>query len=183
MYLPDVLGKEGRALFLDLDIVIQAPLDDFFSFDAEYAGMAEGPGWKIDGHPSRPSLNSSVVSFDLGAQAQIADILLADTEAAVREHKNDQNFAAAYARGLRYWPPGWVCSYKRHLRRPVVIDRFVPPEKPPKFVKIVVFHGRPKPADLAADRRGNADTAPHYARGPVRWISDYWRAATEASLK
>ena len=175
-YLEDLHGLKGRALCLDLDVVVWGSLDPLFELEGGYRGMAEGRNWPADGMPDPATLNTSVISFDIGGQTQIVETFLQDQDAAFAQFPNDQTYAEHYARDFHFWPAGWIVSFKRHLRQPILIDRFKPPRRPPSGVKIVSFHGKPRPHQLLPER-GQWERFPHYGWGRVDWMHDYWTAS------
>ncbi|WP_283177115.1 hypothetical protein [Gemmobacter sp. 24YEA27] len=171
----DLYGLKGRALFIDLDMVICGALDPFFDHPAPVLTTDMGEGW---GRPSRANApreaGTCIFAFTLGAEGQIVDRFTADREKAVRDHVIEQNWVGAEASAMEYWPDGWVISFKRHLRRPVGLDLILPPKAPPASAKVLAFHGTPRPIDLL--RPGNRfwDRFPHMGHGQVRWMADYW---------
>ena len=104
-----------------------------------------GEGW---GRPSRANApreaGTCIFAFTLGAEGQIVDRFTADREKAVRDHVIEQNWVGAEASAMEYWPDGWVISFKRHLRRPIGLDLFLPPKAPPASAKVLAFHGTPR---------------------------------------
>lgn len=170
IYRKDLFGLKGRALFLDLDTVVVGQLDPFFELSGDFRGMTDVRRSKRTDGASR--LNTSVFSFDIGAQTQILDAYLSDKDRAHREFPNDQSFTEAHARNLEFWPEGWVISFKRHLRRGIGADLFLPP-RAPGDARIVAFHGDPRPIDLVG-RKGLWADPPHFVRCPVPWLDAYW---------
>ncbi len=171
----DLFGLTGRALFIDLDTVILSSLEPFFEMPGDLIGVAAGARWTSSA--AKASLNTTIFAFDLGEQFGILKAFMADQDDAFRNFVNEQAFVEAHASSVAYWPDDWIVSYKRHLRRPVLIDRILPPKTPPSGTKIVAFHGDPRPAELVDPGPGNRDKFPHYVSGAVPWVRDYWRAA------
>jgi hypothetical protein len=137
--------------------------------------MAIGGGrdWRRGRTPVNPDLLTGVFAFDIGGEPQIADAFRVDPVGAQSAFGYEQRFVERHVRAWRPWPPGWVVSFKRHLRRPIGLDRVLPPMKPPPGTRIVAFHGEPRPKALAApDSRWG--TFPHYGRGAVAWVRDYF---------
>lgn len=175
LYVADLHGLRGRALFIDLDMVVLGGLDEMFSHDAGLVGIEVGDGWWPGRDGSKnPELGTGVFAFDLGAQTRILDAFQADISAARARYKNEQDFVAAHAERLEYWPIGWVISFKRWLRRPIGLDLVLPPKEPPPGTKLVAFHGDPRPIALVPARAGFWDRFPHMGHGQVAWVRDYW---------
>jgi hypothetical protein len=163
----DLHGLRGRALFIDLDSVILGDLGDFFEVPGPLVAIDHG-AWR--GGP--PSLMSSVFAFDLGRLGHVVDALRTDRDAIVARHGIEQVYLQAAVPDAAYWPAEWIVSFKRHLRRPLLVDRFLPPRRPPAGARFLAFHGRPRPIDLVRD--GSWARFPRAGRGPVDWMRDYW---------
>jgi hypothetical protein len=175
LYAADLHGLAGRCLFIDLDMVVLRGLDDMFANDAGLIGIDVGEGWRPGREGTRPSeLGTGVFAFDIGGQTQILDRFQADMPGAMAQFQNEQDFVAAHATGLAFWPDGWVLSFKRYLRRAIGVDLLLPPKAPPQNAKIIAFHGDPRPIALVPDRPGFWDRFPHLGHGQVGWVRDYW---------
>ncbi len=172
----DLYGLRGRALFIDLDSVIVDSLDPFFEMEGNFISIAGGPNWRPGNPNPAPHLASGVFAFDIGTLGGILDAFTADPQGALSIVENEQQFIEKHIEGWKTWPNDWVISFKRHLRRPPIVDRFLAPRRPVPPAKIVAFHGDPRPIEVA--RAGNRRWAqfPRYGRGPVGWVRDYWLA-------
>ena len=165
----DLYGLSGRALFIDLDMMIVGQLDDFFTHSEGLVTIDEGV-WKA----GPPSTMTSIFAFDLGQCGSIADHFQNNLEEMTTRHRNEQVYLHNEAQPISYWPEQWLVSFKKHLRQPVLIDRFKAPKPPPEETRVLVFHGRPRPIDVILDSKGNLDRFPHYLSGPVDWARKYW---------
>jgi hypothetical protein len=174
VFLRNLYDISGRALFIDLDTVVASDLDPFFREEGNFIAVGAGKHWGKGAANTNPTANTSVFAFTLGSQAQIVDAYSADPDAAFEKYRIEQVFAERHATSWRPWPHEWIVSYKRHLRRPILLDRVLPPRKPDSTVKVVAFHGHPRPIDLINPGAYNYERFPHYARGPVDWVRDYW---------
>lgn len=173
VFVPDLYGLRGRALFIDLDSAIVGPLDPFFDAVGDLVSIGGGKGWRRGSSNPNPSLASGVFAFDLGSQPQIATRFQQDPVGAYERFQLEQRFIQEHVTAWSTWPTSWVISFKRHLRRPILVDRFLAPRHPGPEVHIVAFHGRPRPIDLIQPT-GNWDRFPHWGRGQVKWLADYW---------
>ena len=173
VFLEDLYGLQGRCLFVDLDTVIVGDLDDFFEIPGRLVAIDSGP-WKRKN--TLPRTGSGVFAFDLGTLGFLVSDLRRDRDGIVKRYLLDQDYLHDAIRDIKYWPQSWLVSFKYHLRRPLVIDRFLPPSQPPDHAKMVVFHGRPRPIDLINPPNGNWDRFPHYGSGGVEWMRRYWSA-------
>lgn len=165
----DLHGLRGRALFIDLDTFICGPLDEMFDHPGVLVAIDEGR-WT----GGAPSTMSSIMAFELGSLGHLVDDLRQDRDALTGRHGLEQNYIHAAVPDIGYWPEDWLVSFKRHLRRPILLDRLLPPKAPPPQAKAVIFHGRPRPFDLVRAGSGNRDVFPHSISGPVPWARDYW---------
>ncbi len=161
----------GRVLFIDLDMVIWGALDGFFTHGQGMVMLDSGPWRHRDGVPHPMS---SIFAFDAGAHADMLDRLRADRDRLIAHYYLEQDFIAGEAGPLAFWPQDWIRSFKRHIRRPLLIDRFKTPAPPDEGTRIICFHGEPRPIDLISPSAGNWDRFPHYGAGPVDWMVDYW---------
>lgn len=162
----DLHGLCGRALFLDLDVVIVDRLDPFF----------EHPGTFLIIHdwlrPSRIEGNSSVYRFELGAHSDVIAHLRDHFDAVRASFRHEQAYLSDFLHEqgrLSYWPDEWCVSYKRRCI-PRGLKKLWQTPAPPPGARIVIFHGRPNPHEAVAGR-GNKWYRP--AR-PARWIAEHW---------
>jgi hypothetical protein len=169
----DVYGLTGRALFIDLDTVVAAPLDDMFSQPGDLIVIDTGPNWKQGGSSAAPVAGTGIFAFDLGQLPAILEIFRTERRERILRHRIEQAFVHAVAPSVSFWPTGWVVSFKYHLRRPVGIGILMQPRAPSAPAKIVAFHGKPRPSDLITTRLWGIP--PHVGLGPVDWMAHYWK--------
>jgi hypothetical protein len=167
----DLYGLKGRALFIDLDTVLLDNIDALFEQPGALVAIDSRP-WRFK--TGEPRTMSSFFAFDLGSLGQVVDTLMADRDALVTRYQIEQDYLHDTVQGIRYWPQEWVVSFKYHVRQPLIIDRFVGPKRPASPAKVLVFHGKPRPIDLARPFKGNWDRFPHHGSGVVDWMRDYW---------
>lgn len=142
-----VLGSQladlsGRALFLDLDVVIVGQLDPFFGTPGAFRIIRD---WNLSGGWIG---NSSVFRFEIGKHQDILDRFLTCGEEIRKQYRNEQAYLSGAMREkgiLDYWDPQWCLSFKRHSIRPLPASLFLEPKEPGPNTKIVVFHGQPNP--------------------------------------
>jgi hypothetical protein len=173
VFLPDLYGLSGRALFIDLDSVIVGALDPLFE-GGGFRAIGGGPQWRRGGRPVDPPLLTGVFAFDLGALGHITEAFRADPGGAFDAFRLEQRFVERHVGAWEPWPPEWVISFKRHLRRPVPLDRMLPPRLPPADARIVAFHGDPRPIEVVRADTGRWGRFPRYGRGPIDWVRRYW---------
>lgn len=156
----ELFDLEGTALFLDLDVAIVGPLDDFFdepgSFPIirdDWLGPPKPLRWLWPKRAQRLSRigNTSVFRFRLGAHAGMLDVFHADPEGAVAEQPNgrQQEFVTEmiYRAGeLSYWPRSWCVGFKYQCVRIWPLNYWLKPRLP-RDARVVVFAGNLKPSD------------------------------------
>jgi hypothetical protein len=166
-------GLTGRALFLDLDVVITGPLDDFFTYEPA-RDFCVIHNWT---HPDRLIGNTSVYRFDVGSHPQILHRFLEDHHGVLNEFANSQSWVSHLLRdSITFWPDEWCRSFKRHCvpRGP---RRWWQPPLLPEGARIIAFPGQPNPHDAVAGHW----PAPWYKRTykhirPSGWVQEHWRA-------
>lgn len=164
----DLYDLKGRALFLDLDIVIVDNIDCFFDVEGEFRIIKDHSwrSWRITG-------NSSVYRFDIGEHGYVFDEFIANFDTIKDLHRNEQEYLtqAFYDKGkLQYWDQSWCPSYKYDCvsRFPLMVWK-----KPiiPEGAKIIIFHGEINPHKAIKGGRGKWY---RYVRA-APWVADYWK--------
>ncbi|MGL6227132.1 MAG: hypothetical protein ACRC10_10985 [Thermoguttaceae bacterium] len=158
---------QGRALFLDLDVLILDDLEPFFTQPGEFLIVHE---W---GFKDKVIGNSSVFRFEIGKHPDILDHFLQHGEEVRRQHRNEQAYLSHFVHSkgiLEYWPDSWCRSFKRHCMQPFPINYLLTPKKP-QDAKIVVFHGNPNPDSARDGWIGKFGTR---VVRPTPWIAENW---------
>lgn len=176
IYVADLHGLTGRCLFIDLDMMVLGGLDEMFKHGTGFISTDMGPAWENPPRLGPGQVATSIFAFDLGQETRILNAFLADPKGAMQRFQNEQDFVGAYASAMGFFPPGWVLSFKRHLRQPIGLDLFMEPKRPPATAKVLAFHGDPRPADLLKQGRNFWDSFPHGGNGQVSWMAQYWVA-------
>ncbi len=167
----DLLGRD--ALFLDLDVVVVGPLDDFFAYQPGKYAVIEN--WTKSGQGIG---NTSVFRFQIGKYPFLYDYFMRDPEAVFRnEFRIEQEYISARI-GVGeqvYWPATWCRSFKEELL-PGWPQRFWRMAELPPDARVIVFHGKPDPDEA----RDGVWPAPPWKKiyktlRPVSWIRDNWR--------
>jgi len=172
---------QGPTLFLDLDLVVVGPLDDFFELPGRFRIIRDDDLFRRKPlrrlNPERDRFlhsvgNSSVFRFEVGQHGYILDAYLADPRGAAERYEISQQFQSARlaAHGeLQYWPRGWCVSFKNDCVPRGLASWWRDPALP-AGAKIVVFAGSPKMGEVLAGA-GNR----WYRRiGDVRWLHAAW---------
>lgn len=167
------LPIEGNCLFLDLDIVVTGPLDDFFTYEPDWIPIIHN--W-LAVHKTwfrkLPEVgNSSVFRFTANKCGFVWDQFHGEKEWALANFQPPQTYLTHCIRSrMRYWPNKWVRSFKRHCQPIFPLNLLVAPKLPPD-AKIIVFHGKPDPEDVIDGYRGRR--IHHHCR-PTPWIARHW---------
>lgn len=173
VFLRDLYGLSGRALFIDLDTVICGDLQPFFDDPAPFVAIDTGPTWGRGAKDAPPLCGTGIFAFTLGAHPEVVEAFQADPHGAIAAHRLEQVFVQHMIPGMKFWPLEWVLSFKYHIRRPPLVGLILPPRAPRPQDRIIAFHGDPRPVDLV--RGGLWGVFPHLGFGKVAWMVDYWR--------
>jgi len=160
-------GLTGTALFLDLDVVIVDNIDEFFTFEAEFAlCFDEKKKAQLIG-------NSSVYRFEVGKHADVLNYFLKNFDSIKTQHRNEQAYLSAQMnakKALKFWPREWTPSFKYHCIPKFPLNFFKEPFIP-EGAKIILFHGKPEPHEAEKGISGKW----YRSFRPVTWISKYWK--------
>jgi hypothetical protein len=165
-FLADLHGLRGRALFLDLDVVVVGDLTPFFELPGAFYIIKD---WK---RPWRVTGNSSVYRFEIGAHADVLQHFIDHQAEVRRRHRNEQEYLshALHEQGkLAYWPAGWCRSFKYHCIPRWPSNLWTAPRVPPG-TRIVIFHGEVNPPDALAGRRNRR----FRTMKPAAWVGEHW---------
>lgn len=165
MFSKEIANLKGKALFLDLDIVIFDEINSFFTFSDKFTIIEN---WTQKGQGIG---NSSVYCFTIGAHTDVLEYYKNNVEMITNKYDNEQMYLSCKIGDIAYWPDEWCRSFKRHSLPPYIIRYFKTPQKT-KGIKILVFHGNPKPEN--AIKGGFFGNIWKYIR-PTPWIAENWR--------
>lgn len=173
LFKDDFFGLSGDLLFLDLDIVITGSLD---------ALVTHEPGSFCIAPDAKPGkYNSSVMRFRIGTLGFVWENFVYQKDAVMVAVHGDQDWIHRLVLTAKIFPYPWVVSYKHdcHARakhsggflgRWLRARRLLLPRKHAKYpdgARVVLFHGKPDPEDVA---HGPYDM---YRHAP--WINDFWK--------
>lgn len=173
LFRPD-LPIDGIGLFVDLDVVITGPLDDFFTFGSEdeipiiHNWVAPHKTWF---KPDPLIGNSSVFRFKLNHCAFVWEQFHREKDWALATFRPPQSYLTHCIRPkMKFWPAEWVRSFKRHCR-PIFPLNLICEPKLPAHARIIAFHGKPDP-DEAVD--GYKGKKLHHRSIAAPWIAENW---------
>jgi hypothetical protein len=161
-----ILGDlTGKALFLDLDILIVGQLDEFFTYSDKFTIIEN---WTQRGQGIG---NSSVYCFEIGKHADVLEYYTNHTDEVHAQYSNEQIYLSKKIGDIAFWPEAWCKSFKFHAI-PKGIMRYFRAPALPLGCRILVFHGHPNPDEaIVGDYRGKLRK--YYK--PAPWIADYWK--------
>lgn len=171
----NLYGLQGRALFIDLDTVIWGSLDELFEVSGELVAINNAVWDRNQSKAPKARTMSSVFAFDLGKLGYVVNQLQVNRDILIEKHDIEQEYLHHTVKNIVYWSPEWLSSFKYHLRQPLLLDRLKPPHQPRDNNKLIIFHGNPRPIDLIRPADNNWGRFPHYGKGSVDWMVDYWR--------
>ena len=189
----DLAGLRGTALFLDLDVVVTGPLDELFAVGRPDEVILARNWIK----PLERLGQTSVFRFPIGGHAYLLEEFRADPEGLAGKFQFEQRYVTKRVRGgVRFFPSAWVRHFRLDCLGPWPL-RYLRPARLPRDARIVMFPGKPDPADAIAgrwsDAVAHAPPLPHLAglfdarRGqplgrhlkrylrPVDWVAEHWR--------
>jgi hypothetical protein len=168
------LPIEGVGLFVDLDVVITGPLDDFFSFGSEedipiiHNWLPPHKTWF---RPDPMIGNSSVFRFQLNKCQFVWEQFHREKDWALANFRPPQSYLTHCIRPrMKFWPATWVRSFKRHCRPVFPLNLILEP-KLPKGARIVAFHGKPDPEDVIHGYKG---AKIHHHTRATPWVTENW---------
>lgn len=189
----DLFGLTGVGLFLDLDIVITGSLDDLFAF-GHPDDVILARNWI---RPLERLGQTSVFRFPIGKHSYMLDDFRKNPEGLAGKYQFEQRYVTSCIHGgVKFFPSAWIRHFRLNCLGPWPL-RYLRPAVLPKGTRIVMFPGKPDPADAIAGRwseRGvhrppgehlrllfsqdrPASFGHHLKRYllPVPWVAEHWR--------
>ena len=160
----------GQVLYLDLDVILLKPLEDFFIPGAAFAVIRD---YKWLRWRNFRTGNTSVFLYDAQRDYGVYDRLVELGARVQQRFRNEQEFLTdvMWQQGLlQYWPRTWCVSYKYHCVPPFPLSLWREPAAPPD-ARVLVFHGRPKPEEAL---RG-VGARWYRPMKPAPWLAGYLR--------
>lgn len=165
------VGLEGRVLFLDLDTVIVANIDDYFTMDGKFIFIEH---WK----PSEKQGigETAVYRFEAGELQFLYDDFMANISKIKTSYRHEQAYVSSVLsqKGIAsFWPKKWMPSFKYNCMYPFPLNFFFEPKLPPE-AKMVVFHGNPTPDQAIAGKVKGIKKYIRFVKTP-QWLKRNWR--------
>lgn len=168
-------GLSGTALFLDLDIVITEDLGELLLFKPGKTCSIRDKGgskWNV--------INSSVVRYEIGELDYVWQGFLYNQKWVMENMHGDQDWLGLVVPSVEVYPFDWIVSYKKdcnsrgwkalgHIGEWFMKKGYLKPlgeAELPKNAKIVIFHGKPDPVDVA--------NTSYKQWKKASWIKQFW---------
>ena len=174
VFLNDLYGLSGRALFIDLDSVVCGSLDEMFESTGPLVGIDVGKRWRNPTAAAVPRLGTGVFAFDLGTLSVALNEITEARDEVIARDRLEQTYLARQIDDLHYWPRDWVLSFKYHLHRRFGIGLIKKHRLPPPKSKIIAFHGKPRPHELLGNGKLLWGQFPHLGGRQSKWLQAYW---------
>ena len=116
LYAPE-LHDLGRVLFVDRDMMVVGPLDDFFAVSRDMTFQNMGDSWRRNSKSDHKEGGTCIFSFDPAEEHGILQAFLENKSNHIGNYGNEQGFAFSHTSSTVFWPNGCVISFKRHLCR------------------------------------------------------------------
>lgn len=184
----------GNVLFVDLDVVITGHLDPFFSY-GEPDDVILARNWI---KPLERLGQTSIFRFPVGKHSYMLNNFRKDPEGIAGKYQFEQRYVTQCIRGgVKFWPYSWVKHFRLNCLGPWPL-RYLRPAKLPKKARVIIFPGKPDPADALVGRwseqsdpvtrlehlkhaRDIRAAGGHWYRHvkryvlPCPWIKEYWQ--------
>ena len=167
-----LFGLTGDWLFLDLDVVVTGPLDDFFTYMPEKSFIVM-QNWT---QPGVGIGNTSAYRFRVGEESYILSNLIENQDAIFQQFSNSQTYISRTVKEMTFWPDDWCVLFKVQCVPPWPQRFWTQPFLPPK-ARVVAFPGLPNPHQaLAGEWPVKSLVKKCYKTiRPAKWIADYWK--------
>lgn len=161
----------GDWLFLDLDVVITAPIDDLFSYCPEKTFVVMY-NWN---QPGKGIGNTSVYRFRVASHPYLLDNLLDNPTEIFANFSNSQTYISKSIREIAFWPDDWCILFKIQCIPPMP-QRWWKAPFLPASAKVVAFPGIPNPDEaLVGCWPGEWHKKWYKHILPAKWIEDHWQ--------
>lgn len=161
----------GDVLFLDIDLLITGPLDDFFTYKPNEYCVIEN--WTQLGQGIG---NTSVFRFPVGKYKHIYDDFTADPEKIIRDFRIEQQYISKRVSSQHFWPADWCISFKHSCIPSFPMNWFKTPPLP-ENARIIAFTGKPDPNEAVIGEWPAKWYKKFYKHIlPTPWIAEHWHS-------
>ncbi|GAA5508044.1 hypothetical protein [Novipirellula caenicola] len=176
LFQPGLAGLEGDTLFLDLDVVLTGPLDDFFTFEPGkfcviHDWLEKRRAW-IPGRDGKVG-NTSVFRFHPERHLRVYQHFCDHQAEVLQSFRIEQQYVSrTLLDDLAFWPEQWVCSFKRSCR-PLFPMNLIREPYQPSEMRVLAFHGYPLPDQAIAGYQASVFKSTR----PATWLTAHWKDA------
>jgi hypothetical protein len=147
LFAPELRSKlSGPTIYLDLDVVLLKPLDEFFLPDTPFCVIKDYKRLRCRNFAAG---NTSLFLYQADRDYGVYERLAAMGREVQQRFRNEQEFLTDVMQHqglLRYWPRSWCVSYKYHCVPTFPLSLWREPGAP-RGAYVLVFHGSPKLED------------------------------------
>ena len=190
VFKPGMFAAKSIVLYLDVDILIDEPLDPMVELIDREGGLRIIREWNpdiwralpVEYRPDRGG-NGSVIAFRSSEQTHLWTNFAADPHGIDQVFGIDQKYITLQGANRRYWPDRWCTSFRRECVPHWPLNYLSNGVRKVPGAKIYVFHGRPNPTEMIEDGDYRWGTKYRYGYGPVPWVQSYWRKYSDAACE
>ncbi len=135
----------GKALCLDIDVVIVNNIDYLFEEDGDFRIIKDW-GYKKNSYVG----NSACYRFNIGEHPDVIDYFQSNFQEICKNFRNEQEYLSWKMKEkgiLQYWKKNTAISFKHGCMYSFPLNLFITPKQPSNETRILVFHGNPLPRE------------------------------------
>lgn len=162
---------KGKALCLDIDVVIINNIDCLFEENGEFRIIKDW-GYANDSYVG----NSACYRFEIGKHHDVVEYFEANFEKICKKFRNEQEYLSWKMKEkgiLQYWKPHTAISFKHGCMSPFPLNFFLKPKQPTDETKILVFHSNPLPRE--AINGYFSFKRPQRTCRKTAWLEKFWK--------
>ena len=162
---------EGKALCLDVDVVIINNINYLFEEDGDFRIIKD---W---GYPKSSYVgNSGCYRFNIGEHADVLEYFEKHFDEIREKFRNEEEYLSWKMKEkgiLQYWKPRTAVSFKHGCMSAFPFNLFTTPKQPNDETKILIFHGNPLPRE-AIEGYFNIHRPQRICR-KTPWLEKFWK--------
>ena len=162
---------EGKALCLDVDMVIANNIDYLFEEEGKFRIIKD---W---GYPKSSYVgNSGCYRFNIGQHHDVVEYFEEHFNEIRQQFRNEEEYLSWKMKEkgiLQYWKPQTAIGFSDECIRMFPFNLFTTPKKPSQDTKIIIFHGNPLPRE-AIDGYFNIKRPQRICR-KTPWLEPLWK--------
>ena len=167
----NLANLSGKALCLDVDVVIINNINSLFEKDGEFFIIKD---W---GYPASSYVgNSGCYRFNIGEHYDVLDYFEKNFDDIKNKFRNEEEYLSWKMKEkgiLQYWDKKTAISFKHGCMAPFPLNLFLTPKQPKDETKILIFHGNPLPRE-AIDGYYKLNRPQRICR-KTPWLEKFWK--------